>query len=161
MLPSFNYSPPDAWAGASLLSMYNNRGYIQCYSVPERGEPRGAIAKDQPGYKGEAYVIGAGNAVVARWTPNTAEIEVAGAQPGDTLVYNMNFDPGWRANGQPAMDYAHAVATKLKGGPERVRFTYYPRTLDLGLAVFVITILAAIAGPRLWRRWRGKVLDAS
>jgi hypothetical protein len=138
--PPAEYSPPDAWAGASLLSMYGNTGYIGCYSVPDRGDPKGAVASDDPAYKGEAYVVeGSGEAKVVAWTPNTAEIEVTGATPGAVLVYNMNFEPSWRANGAPAIEYRHAVATRIESPSQRIRFSYYPRTLNASIGVFLLT----------------------
>jgi hypothetical protein len=168
--PPADYSPPDAWAGASLLSMYGNTGYIGCYSVPDRGDPKGAIASDDPAYKGEAYVLeGSGEAKILSWTPNTAEIEVTGATPGAVLVYNMNFEPSWRANGAPAIEYRHAVATRIEAPSQRIKFSYYPRTLNAAIGVFLLTCFFCfgarpalrIARERLGARFRDRSKRAS
>ena len=148
----YNYSPPD-WAGATLLSMFANTGSIKCYGVPEQLEP-GAIASDAKDYRGEAYVVGAsGKASVAKWTPNTATIDYSEAGPDSLLVYNMNYDPSWRANGRPVIEYKKAVATPVSPGAGELKFTYRPRTLNWGLVLCALTFLAAFGAPRARRRW--------
>jgi len=154
----YNYSPPD-WGGATLLGMFANTGVIACYGVPD-ALVRGAIAQGKPEYRGEAYVVGAagaggsGAARITKWTPNTATVHYDHATPGSLLVYNMNFDPSWRANGQPAIDHNFAVATNIPAGAGEVKFTYYPRTLNWGLALCAITALAGFGAPRLVSRRR-------
>ena len=144
----YNYVPGD-WAGASLLATFANVGIIGSYGLPAL-EP-GAISTGTPEYRGEAYFAGAsgaGGARVVHWTPNTATVEYYGAPPGAVLVYNMNFDPSWRADGRPAIDYRHAVATVTPGGAGRVVFSYYPRALNWGLAVFALTLALAFGARR-------------
>jgi hypothetical protein len=152
-MPPADYRPPDAWAGASLLSMFGNTGFLLCYSVPDRGDPKGAIGIDDPAYKGEVYFAeGSGEATITKWTPNSAEVHIEHATPDSVLVYNMNFEPSWRANGAPAIEYRHAVATRISSGTQRVKFSYYPRTLNASLFVFLVTCFACF-GVRPARRW--------
>jgi hypothetical protein len=162
--PPANYVPPDAWAGASMLSVYANTGFIGCYSVPERGDPKGAIASDDPSYKGEAYVLeGSGEARTVAWTPNSAEIEVRNATPGAILVYNMNYEPSWRANDAPAIEYRHAVAARISAPSQRIKFSYYPRTLNASIVVFLITCFACFGrkpATRLVEAWRRRARAA-
>jgi hypothetical protein len=144
-----------------VLAMYANTGVIRCYGAPEELVP-GAIAQDDPAYRGEAYVVGGppgsspGTARVTEWTPNTATVRYEGASPGATLVYNMNYDSSWSAGDSPAIDYKGAVASPLRSSAGEVRFRYYPRTLNLGLLVCAFTAFAAFGAPRLARRWRGR-----
>jgi hypothetical protein len=136
----YNYVPGD-WAGASLLAMFANVGIIGSYGLPPL-EP-GAISVIAPDFRGEAYLVGApasGGAKVVRWTPNGAAVEYSGAAPGSLLVYNMNFDPNWRGNGKPAVDYRHAVAIPVAAGSGRVEFSYYPYPMNWGLAAFALTL---------------------
>jgi hypothetical protein len=150
--PSQNYSPPDAWAGPVVLAMMDNEGFVGCYSVPDRAEPHGAIASGEPGYVGEAYLAdGPGRARVVSFSTNSAIVEYEGALAGSTLVYNMNFDPSWRANGAPAKEHAHAVSTTVSSAAGRVTFRYYPRTLNAALLVFAATLAGIAGGPRLVR----------
>jgi hypothetical protein len=148
----FNYSPPD-WAGATLLSMFANTGVIACYGVPP-GLVAGAIASDAKDYRGEAYVVGAsGKASVTTWTPNTATIAYSEAAAGSILVYNMNYDPSWRANGKPGIEYKGAIAVPIPPGAGEVKFTYRPRMLTWGLLTSTLAVLVILA-PGARRRWR-------
>jgi hypothetical protein len=149
----YNYSPPD-WGGANLLSMFANTGRFDCYGVPIDPSTRGAIPKGTPGYRGEAYVVNApGDAVVSKWSPSSAVVEYANAGEGAIVVYNMNWDPNWRADGEPAWEYAHAVAHPVKPGAGRVVFKYYPRPMNAALGVFGLTVLGAFFAPKLLARW--------
>jgi len=148
----FNYSPPD-WAGASLLAEFGNIGLVGSYGLPPF--EAGAIAVGAPGYRGEAYVVGppGGVARVVHFTPNTAVVEYDHAGPGSLLVYNMNFDPSWRADGRAATDYKNAVATPLSAQAGRRTFSYYPRGLNWGLLVCMMTFAIAFGGARAKARW--------
>ena len=147
---SVNYLRRD-WAPPVLLPMMANTGVIQCYGVPE-SFPVGALAKDRPGYPGMAYVTqGEGHAEIVEWSPNHAVVRVGGATPGSLLVYNMNFAPNWRANGEPALVYQHKVAVRLRGGDERVEFRYFPRSLYRSVPIFLVT-LAGMLAVLWWRR---------
>lgn len=153
--PPYDYTPGD-WTGATMASMTNNLGIVGCYGVPD-SLVRGAIPKGKPGYRGEAYVVdaaGRGNATITKWTPNTATVKYENAGPGATLVYNMNYDPSWRANGKPAVEYNAVVATPLPLGSGEVKFSYYPRMLNWGLAVFALTAFVAFGVPRIIARRR-------
>jgi hypothetical protein len=156
--PSYNYEPPGAWAGPSLPMMMSNDGFLGCYSVPDRAEPHGAVAEKNPLYRGEAQVEeGSGRAVVSHWSPNGADVEYADAAPGAVLVYNMNYDPSWRADAHRAIDYQNAVATRLDTSQGTIHFRYFPRTLPWGLLLFAVTSAFAAwgcASPRLRGRFR-------
>ena len=103
-------------ARAVLPSMLANRGVIECYGIApivadRDAVPVGARGADEPGYPGRAYLAeGPGRAEVVEWSPNRAVVRYDGAAPGALLVYNMNFDPGWRAGETPALNHEHAVA---------------------------------------------------
>lgn len=155
---SYDYNPPGAWAGPSEPMIEANEGFIGCYSVPDRADPKGAIASDAPGYKGEVYFEeGSGHAAITDWSPNHAVVEYADVTPGSVLVYNMNWDTSWSVNGQRAIDYKHAVAVKIdQGGKGNVRFSYFPRMLVWGLLVCFLTIASVVWGPRAWTKMRAR-----
>jgi hypothetical protein len=153
--PQYDYSPPASRAGASLLAMERNEGFVDCDLVPGSAKPHGAISRTSPGYRGEAYVAdGPGTASVVEWSPSHAVVQYAGVRPGSTIAYNMNWDPGWNANGEPALEIAHAVAATVTTPSGRVEFRYRPRSLASSLALFFVTILVIGFGParRLYRR---------
>jgi hypothetical protein len=153
--PPYDYTPGD-WTGATMASMTNNLGIVGCYGVPD-SLVRGAIPRGKPGYRGEAYLVdGAdgGSAAITKWTPNTATVKYQNAGPGALLVYNMNYDPSWRANGKAAIEYDAVVATAVPRGSGEVKFSYYPRALNGGLTVFALTAFVAFGAPRIIARRR-------
>jgi hypothetical protein len=139
------------WAEPALLPMFANVGVIRCYGV----DPNfvvSAKARGAPGYRGMAYVEGPGSVKLVDWTPNSAVVEVTGAEPGALVVYNMNHDASWRANGDVALEHRGLVAARLEPGENRVKFRYVPRTLVWSVALFLLT-LAAVCAP--YRALRG------
>jgi hypothetical protein len=147
--PPVQYRKRD-WAAPMLLSMFANTGVIRCYGVDPNFVP-GARAADRPGYSGLAYVAeGQGVAKVVEWTPNRAVVEVSGATPGALVVYNMNHDPSWRVNGEPALEWHGVSAKRLESVNERVEFHYFPRTLRYSWLLLVVTLAAiGLANPRV------------
>ena len=126
---------PTHWGGALVPSMLANTGVYHAYGVtlPALG-PR---LREDANYRGEAYFQqGGGKAEVTKFAPSSAEITYASVSPGALLVYNMNYDPGWTVDGQPAVDAAGAVGVHLpQGGAGTVRLKYRPPGLYAGLAV--------------------------
>ena len=150
---------PGLWDVSSLPAVVENIGTLQCVtdnglsSWQRDGEGRmpgvGAYGIDDPDYRGEAYVVeGTARATVASFTPNEVVVQVEGARPGDHLVLNQNWDPGWLASGAAAPDWHDAVSAVLTSGHESVVFRYRPRTLWLGLAIGVLALGSAAAA--LW-----------
>lgn len=123
-------------------SMLANSGMVTCYGIPLEAKST-VIGSDQPDYRGLAFLAsGVGRAEVTRWTPNAVTLHVIGASPGDRVVYDMNFDPGWRAAGAAAEDWHGLVAAKVTGGDELVEISYRPKGLIAGLVLFVLTVIA-------------------
>jgi hypothetical protein len=148
------YKNPDPHAESVLLAMFANVGVVIAYGTPlfEGGH---ALARGAPDYRGEAYVAeGPGEARIVDWTTNSATVEVSGANADALVVYNQNADPGWRANGQDAVEWKKLVAAPVPaGGNGRVVFRYYPPGLNRGLVLFVLTALLAFGAPRAWRHF--------
>jgi hypothetical protein len=86
------------------------------------------------------------------------EVEVVGAKPGDHVVLNQNFDPGWSVNDQPAEPYRDAIAARLTAPSQRLTFRFWPRGLSAGLVVLALTLLAS-AAALYWRRARAATLS--
>ena len=141
---------PCLWDIATLPGVLDNVGTLECdtfsgvHSSQRDEDGRmagvGAWGRDDVEYRGEAYVAeGSGAAQLVSWTPRRVEVRVEGAREGDHLVLNQNWDPGWRADGQPAVAYRDAVAAVLAGSSGTVRFEYWPRPLGPGLALLGLT----------------------
>jgi len=148
------------WAAPILLSMMANTGVIRCYGLDPNFDGIGAVAANARDYRGMAYVAqGKGEARVVEWSPNRALVEVSGASPGALVVYNMNYDPSWRANGEPALEHSKSVATKVAAGVQRVEFTYFPRSFKGSIPITLATLLIIISS--LWWRRGGAVVRQS
>ncbi len=148
------------WAPPSLGPMMANIGAKECSTFPglhtyywaKGGTPGlGAKGRDEPGYHGEVYTAsGVGTAGIVTWSPNVVVVAVEGVQPGDLVVLNQNWDPGWRASGAASgnVDYKSAAAAKLERGSGEVVFRYVPRFFWLGCLIFLVTIIGLIWVPR-------------
>jgi hypothetical protein len=152
---------PGEWSPSTLSALIANVGTIDCNTFPAfnnytrdhngRAPGLGAHGVGEPQYRGEAFVAeGNGTARITKWSPNVVEVLVEGARPGDHVVLNQNWDPGWRANGSAAPAWHDTVSAVLVTGSESVRFQYRPRTLWFALLVFVVSC-GAVAWPWLRR----------
>lgn len=158
--PVVTYKRPD-WAAPVLLGMFANTGLIECYGLDPNFKGIGAIGADAPNYRGRAYIAsGTGTAEVVDWSPNRAVVQIKGATENALVVYNMNYDPSWRADGKPAENYANAVSTRVSAGDQRIVFRYFPRTLKWSLPVCFFTLASCIAGPLWWRRRKRRARSA-
>jgi hypothetical protein len=153
------------WAQPILLSMFANSGVERCYGVDPNFEPS-VVPVEDPAYVGPVSVEGVGTARVLRFTPNHALVEVSGARAGDVVVYNMNHDASWRANGEPALAVRGLVAARVAAGTTQVSFRYFPRTLAASVPLCLLTLLACLWRPggaaRLgpaWERLRRRFAD--
>jgi hypothetical protein len=154
--PPVNYVRRD-WAQPILLSMFANAGVVNCYGVDPNFVPS-AVPRGAPDDRGLAWVHGDnGTARVTDWGPSHAVVEVTGAPAGATLLYNMNHDASWRANGEPALEAWGLVAARLHGGSERVEFRYFPRTLALSLPLCLLTLIACLWPPG-WNRFLRRIV---
>jgi hypothetical protein len=150
------------WAPSALPAEMANIGTIDCgvfvgfhnYFRDGMGHTPGLGAKGRgdPAYKGEVYVVeGRGKAQITRWTPNIIEVRVEGARPGDHVALNQNYDPGWHANGRPALDWSDVVAAPIHSDHESFVFRYVPRLWWPGTAIFAVPAIGLV-----WCGWRAR-----
>jgi hypothetical protein len=171
--PELAYDPGE-WAPSTLSAVMANIGSLDCNTFPGynnytrdhngRSPGLGAHAEGDPEYRGEAFVAeGHGTAKVVSFTPNAMDVEVRGALPGDHVVLNQNWDPGWSANGERALSWNDSVAMVVTTDAQLTHFRYRPRTLWLGMLLFLVALAAPFAMPisrrlrRLGRRLRPRV----
>ena len=161
LVPQPDYVP-GTWNIATLPGVLENVGTLECvtdnglHAIHRDAEGRmpgvGAFGDNDPDYRGEAYVQEhAASATVTSFTPDEVRVRVQGAEPGDHLVLNQNWDSGWTADGIPTIRLHDAVATVLRQPDESVVFRYRPPRLWLGVAACALT-LAAIAVSLRWAR---------
>jgi hypothetical protein len=113
----------------------------------------GARGRRDPEYRGEAFTAsGKGKAMLTHFSPNEFVVETYGVPPGDLVVLNQNWDPGWQANGRPVLNFADLNATRSLAPNEQIVFRYRPRLLWHSLAIFGLTVgLIALAARRATR----------
>jgi hypothetical protein len=159
--PPYRYKELD-WVGPMYLAMLANRGVIDCYGTPPFGE-KGARAIDDARYRGEVYdATSDAEARVTSWSPSHADVALRGARTGDVVVYNMNYDAGWRSDAGEVVRYEDKVAVRLDAEPSTLTFTYRPRSFAFGVSVGVLTLVgcAVVFVRDRRRRARGTSLGA-
>lgn len=138
------------WAPPMLLSMMANSGVIRCYGIDPSFVP-GAKAKEDEDYRGPVHLEdGEGEAKLVEWSPNRARVSVRGATRGALVVYNMNYDRSWRANGEPALDFEGRVAYRLKPGETEVNFRYFPRVLWWSVPLSLLALASCFLKREHW-----------
>ena len=162
--PQDLYYESRAWSTPAMPAAMANVGVVECTAVGTVGvfapklpngeiEGRGAKGRGEPGYYGEYFTDShVGTASVASFTPNVVEVKLDSARPGDLLVMNQNFDPGWTANGARAINFGDRVAARIGSSNETIVFRFRPRLFFHGLAIFVLTLGAIVAF--FWRDHR-------
>jgi uncharacterized membrane protein YfhO len=103
-------------------------------------------ASDEPGYRGEYYMLGPGTVRLARWTPNVLEFDVD-APPGAVLVVNQNYDPSWRVTSGRGAAFSNdgLLAVRVAAGNSKISLRYISVPVIGGAIVTAMTIFAAIA----------------
>jgi hypothetical protein len=162
--PEVDYEP-GAWCPPVLPAEMANFGTTDCgtwhalFNPGQRTENRraeglGARGTGDPEYRGEAYVAeGTGTATIVSWTPNAMTVTVHGARPGEHLVLNQNWDPGWAADGRAAESWRDAVSVVLGAGEQTVEFRYRPRSLWIAMTPALLAISLLIALRNRSARW--------
>ncbi|HUO03846.1 MAG TPA: hypothetical protein VMU16_01490 [Candidatus Binataceae bacterium] len=131
-----------------LAAARANLGVIDCYAdvIPDTR----VQGYDQPGYRGEQYLLGPGTVSIARWTPNQLDFDVDASAP-TVLVVNQNYDSGWRITEGDGNVIAEdgLLAVRLPAGNQRIRIAFRDWHVLVG---FSIATLAAVAMLILMRR---------
>jgi hypothetical protein len=160
--PTLQYDVPD-WAPIALPPMMANIGAIDCSTFPglntyyrdRNGHlpGLGARGRGEPDYHGEIYfATGPGSAMIETWSPNAVTVHYFGATPGDALVMNQNWDPGWSAGGDAAVPWADSVATRVTSSSGEITFRYRPRFLGSGILLLLATVVGLVLSARRTRR---------
>jgi hypothetical protein len=155
-LPAALQYQPGEWAPTTLSAERANVGTIECNTFAplsnfggaavgaghdSRPPGLGVHGVGEPGYRGEAYLAdGVGTATVVAWAPDAVDVRIEGAQPGELVVLNQNWDPGWSVDGERAVDRDGTVAGRAKLAAQTVRFRYRPPCMWPGLLVFAATV---------------------
>jgi hypothetical protein len=151
--PELSYSA--GWEPPSLPAEMANVGTIDCgtspvlhnYARDRNGHVPGlgAHGRGDPAYRGEVFIPErVGTAAIVSWTPNMMTVQVTGAQAGEHVVLNQNWDAGWTANGSAAMNWEDSLGAPIHSTEATIVFRYHPRFWYGALVIWIMT-LAAIA----------------
>jgi hypothetical protein len=152
--PQFIQVFEDPWSQVAIAR--SNRGALHCneeldFCLVDRMK---VIASNQPGYRGEYYLLGPGTLAQRRWTPNALSYDVV--TPGaNVMVINQNYDSNWRLAGGAGEVFSHGglLAVRVPAGAEHLRLLYRSIMFWLGAVISLLTCaLTAVAWIRERRR---------
>ncbi len=102
------------------------------------------VAKGDPDYLGEVYLLSPGNAYYQYWSPNKLIINVSSKEQ-TRLVINQNYATGWRVAGnKKAEPHNGLLSVNVTSKDSIVEFYYLPHSFIIGVAITIATILGII-----------------
>jgi len=102
-----------------------------------------AVADTAIDYRGEQYLERPGQVTALEWSPARLVYSAASPTP-NVLVVNQNYDPGWQAEpGANVFDDRGRLAVSIPAGQTTVALTYDPPSFRAGLAIALLTAMAA------------------
>jgi len=130
----------------------SNRGALNCREYTSF--PTRVTGFDQPGYRGEQYLLGPGIVALSKWSPNALTFSINARRP-EIMVVNQNFDDGWRVTSGAGRVVSHntMLALLVPPGAQNVTITYTNRYFDIGAIVTILAFLAFVL--LLYGAWRG------
>ena len=87
------------------------------------------VGFNQPGYRGEQFLLRPGSVTLRRWTPNALSYDV-NTPAANVMVVNQNYDPNWRlAEGDgEVFSEGGLIGVRLRAGAHHLEVAYrsYP-----------------------------------
>jgi hypothetical protein len=148
--PEFRQVYEDTWS-MFTISM-SNLGALHCNEELDFRDvsKMKVVGSNQPGYRGEQYLLGPGSVALARWTPNVLSYDVY-TPVSNVLIVNQNYDANWRlvrGNGD-VFSQNELIGVHLDPGSQHLRLVYRSYAFLVGMAV---TVLTSVFTLFLWRR---------
>jgi len=125
-----------------LATSMAGEGSLDCDEYTAIGTP--AAGFNEPTYRGEQYLLGAGSVTLSRWTPNRLEYAVD-AQAPSVMVINQNYDPWWRVTSGPGQTFSQGglLAVRVPAGKSQIVLRYISMAAIYGIIISMLTALAA------------------
>ena len=148
--PAFRQVYEDTWS-MFTISM-SNLGALHCNEELDFHDvtKMKVIGSNQPGYRGEQYLLGRGSVALTQWTPNALSYDVY-TPMSNVLVVNQNYDANWRlvqGNGKVFSENG-LIGVHLNPGSHHLILAYRSYAFLIGMAV---TLLTCVVTFFLWRR---------
>jgi hypothetical protein len=140
------------WVAANALAMTPlaeaNMGAPNCHCCGYNLPQGSVLGYNEPGYRGEYYLLGAGEVKQTEWTPNRLSYDV-NVPAATSLVINQNMYPGWHLMRGRGSVYAEnkLIAVRIPAGHQQIELVFTPSHI---LAAFALTLLASAALFLLW-----------
>ena len=145
----FVQSYADPWSMLTLAR--NNMGALHCNEELDFHEvsTMKVIASNQPGYRGEYYLLGTGSLALRRWTPNKLSYDVV-TPAANVAVINQNYDANWRLAQGRGEVFSHdgLIAVRVPAGAQHLQLVYRSHAFLMGAAISLLTCLITLV---LWR----------
>jgi len=132
------------WQSGVFPPILENRGVIETLqTIPF---PNNVIPFDDPVYRGEVWIEGGqGTVLSSNFTPNYIRVETNGGS--GRLFINVNYDPGWRMQGNsPAKLFSAKglLAIDLPQGIDEFEVVYLPNSFIVGAETSLFVLVAGI-----------------
>ena len=134
--------------GGMTAANQSNLGAVACgccgYYIPYDS----VRAYNQPGYRGEFYLLGAGEVKQTMWTPNRMSYEVS-VPAATALLINQNMYPGWRVVHGDGETYSNGglMAVHVPPGHQQIEIEYRPTHI---LWAYLLTFIATTVLVGVW-----------
>ncbi len=147
-------------SGGQSHVIQHHEGVVNCYSYTPW--PTEAQGSNEPGYRGEQYLLGPGSVTLVRWTPNRLEYAVE-AQGPSLMVVNQNYDPSWRVTSSQGQIFSQdgLLAVRVPAGKSQIVLRYLSLPALYGLAITLLTTLGAIVLALTERRRNTKPVNSA
>ena len=132
----------------TYFNLLRNIGTIDWYTgVPleENAVPKYFVDTDNnylpnPEYRGEAFLLKAGNSVSSTFRPNSIGVEVKLKKP-EILIINQNYHSDWYTDHGELFNENGLIALRLDQiGVYQIYLRYYSRSFYLGLVITILSV---------------------
>ncbi len=126
-----------AWSN-QYLPLLQNIGVVDSYeTIPFE---RYVLANTDNNYIGEHYLTGEGVVSLKKWSPNKLVFHVK-IEHDNLMIINQNFDQGWHSSVGNLTSHEGLLSVELTSGDYEFEVYYLPKSFQLGVYLFIITIL--------------------
>ncbi len=146
------YGSPWEMVGTAI----SNMGSVFCNEGMDFSdlENRNVVGFNQPGYRGEQFLLRPGSVTLRRWTPNALGYDV-NTPTANVMVVNQNYNPNWRlAEGDgEVFSEGGLIGVRLSAGTHHLELVYRSYPFLAGAALTLLTCVGALVvrGARLDR----------
>ncbi len=148
-VPTMPYSPQfrqyrDPNSSTDMLQLnLSNIGAVNCWETNFIDYSKNNVfGFNQPGYRGEQYILGSGAVELSKWTPNALSYDIDSGGPS-TLVINQVYDDGWKLTEGTGtlVDHDGLLGILIASGHQQIRVAYRGVNFRLGMAISILTTI--------------------